>query len=187
MYRKKPIDFLQCHFQNGRLVAILDFSVSGLCMWQGFRSVDQVCFGISISNFICILFVPMGQRLLIFTDVAFKMATWQPIWIFRILNSNFSLALNIKSKLQQQITCGDGKKPVDFQRYHFQNGRQMAILDFLVSGLSLQSVGFEHQIQTSLAHYLCVWVDRSLMVLNDVQLQSTNCPLLPLLCWVGVS
>ena len=29
-HRQKPIDFQRCHFQNGRLAAILDFLVSGL-------------------------------------------------------------------------------------------------------------------------------------------------------------
>ena len=105
VYGKKPIDFQQCHFQNGRLAAILDFSVSGCCSWFGFRSVTQVCFGISISNFICMLFVAMGQSLLIFSDVTFKMAAWWPYWIFQFPDSKFSLALNIKSKLQEHITC----------------------------------------------------------------------------------
>ena len=48
VYGQEPIDFQRRHFQNGRLVAILDFSVSGLCRRHGFRSVSQVCFGISI-------------------------------------------------------------------------------------------------------------------------------------------
>ena len=75
--RKPPfcsIDFQQRHFQNGRLAAILDFSVSGLCRWQGFRYVSQVCFGISISNFICMLMVVIGKSLLIFSEVTLKMA-----------------------------------------------------------------------------------------------------------------
>ena len=74
VYGKEPIDFQQRHFQNGRLAAILDFSVSGLCRWQGFRDVSQVCFGISISNFICMLMVVIGKSLLIFSEVTFKMA-----------------------------------------------------------------------------------------------------------------
>ena len=51
VYWKKPIDFKQCHFQNGRLAAMVHFSVSGLCRWHGFWSVTRVCFGISISIF----------------------------------------------------------------------------------------------------------------------------------------
>ena len=33
------------------------------------------------------------------------MAAWQPYWIFQFLVSNFSLDLNIESKLQEHITC----------------------------------------------------------------------------------
>ena len=75
-YGQMPIDFQQCHFQNGHLAAILDF--------------------------------------------------------FRFPNSNFSLALNIKSTLHRHITCVYGKKPIDFQQCHLQNGRLAAILDLLV-------------------------------------------------------
>ena len=98
------IDFQQRHFQNGRLAAILNFSVSGLCRWQGFRDVSQVCFEISISNFICMLMVVIGKSLLIFSDVTFKMAAWWPYWIFWFPDSNFSLALNINSKLKWHNT-----------------------------------------------------------------------------------
>ena len=73
-----------------------------VCRRHGFRRVTQVCFGISISNFICMFFVAMG--LLIFSDVTFKMATWQPYWIFRFPDSNFSLAMDIKSILHWHIT-----------------------------------------------------------------------------------
>ena len=92
-HRQKPIDFQWGQIQNGRLVAILDF-------W----SISQVCFGISISNFICMLMVAIGRSLLIFSDVAFKMAAWQPYWIFWFPDSNFSLALNINFKLQWHNT-----------------------------------------------------------------------------------
>ena len=91
-------------FQNGRLAAILDFSVSGLCRWQGFRDVSQVCFRISISNFICMLMVVIGKSLLIFSEVTFKMAAWWKYWIFWFPDSNFSLALNINCKLKWHNT-----------------------------------------------------------------------------------
>ena len=70
-----------------------------VCRWHCFWSVTRVCFGISIWNFICMLLVAMGRSLLIFSNVTFKMAAWQPSWIFRFPDSNFCLALNIKSKL----------------------------------------------------------------------------------------
>ena len=100
----EPIDFQLRHFQNGRLAAILDFSISGLGRQHGFRSVSQVCFGISIPNFICMLMVVIGRSLLISSDVTFKMASWQSYWISWFPYSNFSLALNINSKLQRHNT-----------------------------------------------------------------------------------
>ena len=96
----EPIDFQQRHFQNDHLAAILDFSVSGLCRWHGFWSVSQICFGISISNFICMLMLVIVRSLLTFSNVTFKMAAWWPYWIFSFPDSNFSFALNINSKLK---------------------------------------------------------------------------------------
>ena len=81
------------------------------------------------------MLVAMGKSLVIFSDVTFKMAAWRPTWIFRFPYSNFWLALNIKSKRQYHMTSVYGKKPIDFQICHFQNGRLVAILEFLVSGL----------------------------------------------------
>ena len=66
------LSFINCvQFLNGCLVAILDFSVSG---WHGFGSVTQVCFGISVSNCMCMSFVAVGRSLTIVSYVAFKMA-----------------------------------------------------------------------------------------------------------------
>ena len=74
VYEYEPIDFPSPHFLNGCLVAILDFSVSGLCRRHGFSSMTQVCFGISVSNFMRMSFVAVGRSLMIFSYVAFKMA-----------------------------------------------------------------------------------------------------------------
>ena len=71
MYMGKRIDSQWPHFLNGCLMAILDFSVSG---WHGFGSVTQVCFGISVSNLMCMSFVAVGRSLTIVSYVAFKMA-----------------------------------------------------------------------------------------------------------------
>ena len=75
-----------------------------VCRRHGFRSISQVCFGISISNFICMLMVVISRSLLIFNDITFKMAAWWPNWIFWFPDSNFSLALNINSKLKWHNT-----------------------------------------------------------------------------------
>ena len=42
--------------------------------WHGFGSVTQVCFGISVSNFMCMSFVAVGRGLTIVSYVTFKMA-----------------------------------------------------------------------------------------------------------------
>ena len=75
-----------------------------VCRRHGFRSISQVCFGISFSNYICMLMVAISRSLLIFSDVTFKMAAWRPYWIFWFPGSNFTLALNINFKLQRHNT-----------------------------------------------------------------------------------
>ena len=67
-------------------MAILDFSVSG---WHGFGSVTQVCFGISVSNFMCMSFVAVGRSLTIVSYVAFKMAA---LWFWTMFNCNPPIA-----------------------------------------------------------------------------------------------
>ena len=75
-----------------------------VCRRHGFWSISQVCFGISISNFICMLMVAIGRSLLIFSEVTFKMAAWRPYWIFWFPDSNLTLALSINFKLQRHNT-----------------------------------------------------------------------------------
>ena len=67
-------------------MAILDFSVSG---WHGFVSVTQVCFGISVSNIMCMSFVAVGRSLTIVSYVAFKMAA---LWFWTMFNCNPPIA-----------------------------------------------------------------------------------------------
>ena len=50
--------------------------------------------------------VVIGKSLLIFSEVTFKMAAWWPYRIFLFPYSNFSLALNINSKLKWHNTVG---------------------------------------------------------------------------------
>ena len=89
VYRWQPIDFQWPHFLNGCLVAILDFSVSGLCRRHGFGSVTQVCFGISVLNFMYMSFVAVDRSLKIFIYVAFKMAA---LWYWTMFNCNPPIA-----------------------------------------------------------------------------------------------
>ena len=71
---RRSILIFSGHFQNGRLVAILDFSVFGL--------LTSVWLWISSPNFSSTLLVCMVRRRLIFRDVTFKMDAWRPYWIF---------------------------------------------------------------------------------------------------------
>ena len=129
------------------------------CRRHGFRSISLVCFGISISNFICMLMVVIGRSLLIFSDITFKMAAWQPYWIFWFPDSNFTLALNINTKLQQHNTYVYGYEPIDFQLHHFKNGRLAAIYDFSVSRLGRRH-GFRSISQVwfgiSVSNFMCM-------------------------------
>ena len=120
-----------------------------------------------------------GRSLLIFSNVTFKMDAGGPLgfFSFRALTSVW-LWISSPNFSSTLLVCME-KKPIDFQICHFQNGRLVAILDFLVSGLLLQ-IGFEFQIQTSAAHFLHVLVNRRLVILKDVQLQSIYCPLIPI-------
>ena len=86
VYGSEPIDFQWPHFLNGCLVAILDFSVSE---WHGFSSVTQVCFGISVSTFMCMSLVAVGRSLTIVSYVAFKMAA---LWFWTMFNCNPPIA-----------------------------------------------------------------------------------------------
>ena len=54
-----------------------------------FGSVSQVCFGISVSNFMCMSFVAVGRSLMIVSYVAFKMAAF---WIWTMFNCNPPIA-----------------------------------------------------------------------------------------------
>ena len=96
-HRQKPIDFQRGHFQNGRLVAILDFLVSRLTL---------VWLWISTPNLSGTILRYMCRSLLIFSNVNFKMAARQPYWNFWFPDSNFnfSLALNINCKVKWHNT-----------------------------------------------------------------------------------
>ena len=66
-----------------------------VCRRHGFRSASQVCLGIAILYFMCMLIVTIGISLLIFGYATFKMAAWWPY-----LDFLFSLTFNINCKLQ---------------------------------------------------------------------------------------
>ena len=108
LLRKTLVSNIPNGSPNGFTLSVRLSVRPSVCRRHGFRSISQVCFGISISNFICMLLVVIGRSLLIFSDVTFKMAAWRPYWIFWFPHSNFTLALNINSKLQRHNTYGYG-------------------------------------------------------------------------------
>ena len=61
-----------------------------LGFWMAwFRPQNQVCFGISVSNFMCMSFVAVGRSLTIVSYVAFKMAA---LWFWTMFNCNPPIA-----------------------------------------------------------------------------------------------
>ena len=91
-----------------------------VCRRHGFRSISQVWFGISISNFICMLMVAIGRSLLIFSDVTFKMSAWWPYWIFWFPDSNFTLAWMSTSNFSGTILMYIGRSLLIFSNVNFK-------------------------------------------------------------------
>ena len=89
------------------------FSVMLISKWPpgshtgffGFQTVTLVWLWISTPNFSGTILLYMDRSPSIFSDVNFKMAAWQPYRIFWFADCNFSLALNVNSKLQWPKTC----------------------------------------------------------------------------------
>ena len=154
---QKPIDFQRCHFQNGRLAAILDFF--------GFRTLTLLWLWISTSNFSSPILMYMCRSLFIFSNVNFKMAARQPYRNFWFLDSSFSLALNINCKLKWHNTYIYGLEPIDFQWRHFQNGCLAAILDFLVSGLTLLWLWIS---TPNFSGKVLMYMGKSLLIFSDL-------------------
>ena len=55
----------------------------------GLGSITQVCFGISVSNFMCISFVAVDKSRMIFSYITFKMAA---LWFVAMFNCNPPIA-----------------------------------------------------------------------------------------------
>ena len=148
-------------------------------------SVTQVCFGFQFKISYACCWWPWAEA---YWFSAMSLSKWPPGGYlgFFGFQTNFCLASNIKSKLQEHITSVYEKKPIYLQICHFQNGRLVVKLEFLVSRIQLQ-FGFEFQIQNSAAHFLHVPVNRRLVILKDVQLQSMYFPLNTHFRWAEVS
>ena len=98
--------------------------------------------------------VAIGRNVSIFSDIIFKMAAWWSYWIVWFPDSNFSLALNINSKLQLHYVCVDGQEAYELSAESLSKcapGRHIRFLGFW-------TLHFEFQLQTSVVQYLCIWV-----------------------------
>ena len=113
------IDFQWPHFLNGCLVAILDFSVSGL---HGFSSVTQICFGISVSNFMCMSLVAVGRSLTIVSYVLLSTHCPLPplLWGGGILVDHWSA---ISSYVLIWVLPSRSSKSYDQDPFHFRLSR----------------------------------------------------------------
>ena len=99
----------------------------------------------------------MCRSLLIFSNVNFKMAARQPYWNFWFPDSNFSLALNINCKLKwHNIYIYMGRSLLIFSDVTFKMAACRPYWIFWFQDLLY--FGFEYQLQTSMAKYLCIWV-----------------------------
>ena len=65
------------------------FSLTSFSKWLLGGSVIQVCFGISVSNFMCMSFVAVGRSLTIVSYVTSKMAA---LWFWIMFNCNPPIA-----------------------------------------------------------------------------------------------
>ena len=79
---------------------------------HGFPGVTWVSFGISISNFMFVLFVSTGR----ISCNHFQIGHLQPYWIFWFPDFQFSLALNILSIPHWHIASVYAQNPSDFER-----------------------------------------------------------------------
>ena len=131
----------------------------------GFQTLTLVWLWISTPNLGGTILMYMCRSLLIFSNVNFKMAARQPYWNFLFQDSNFSLALNINCKLKWHNTYIYGQGPIDFQRRHFQNGRLAAILDFLVSWLTLLWLWIS---TPNFSGKVLMYMGKSLLIFSDL-------------------
>ena len=159
-----------------------------VCRWHGFWSVSQDCFGILISNFICMLMVAMGRSLLIlliFSDVTFKMAAWWPYWIFWFPDSNFTLAKYLCIWVRAywfSVTSFSKWLPGGHIRFFgfcmawFRQHNSNLLWNFSFKFHAHVRCGCRQKPNDC---QLCRFQNGCLVILNNVQLQYTHCPLPP--------
>ena len=119
----------------------------------------------------------MAQYLYIWAEAYWFSATSLSKWLpgshigFFGFRTNFSMALNINSKLQWQNTYLYRWELIDFQWPHFLNGCLVAIWDFSVSGWHGFGSVTQVCVAISVSNFMCmsfVAVGRSLTIVSYV-------------------
>ena len=160
----------------------------------GFRTLTLVWLWILTPNLSGTILIYMGRSLLIFIDITFKMAAWWPYWIFWFLDSLlFGFEYQLQTSVAKylciwvraywfSVTSFSKWLPGGHIRFF---GFWMAWFRQCNSSL-LWNFNFKFHVhvlcgcrQKPNDCQLCRFQNGCLVILNNVQLQSTHCPLPP--------
>ena len=150
----------------------------------GFRTATLVWLWISTANWSGTILIYMGRSLLSFSDVTFKMAAWRPYWILEYqLQTSVAKYLCIWVRAYWFSVTSFSKWLPDGHIRFF--GFWMAWLRQRNSSL-LWQFSFKFHVhflcgcrQKPNDCQLCRFQNGCHVILNNVQLQSTHCPLPP--------
>ena len=137
----------------------------------------------------------MCRSLLIFSNNDLKMATRRPYWNFGFWTLTLVWLWISTPNFSDIVLMYMGKNLLIFQLLHFLNGCLVAILDFFGFWTAwfwqrdsslFWNFSFKFHVhvlcgckQKPYDCQLCPFQNGCLVILNNVQLQSTHCPLLP--------
>ena len=160
----------------------------------GFQTLTLVWLWISTANLSGTILIYMGRSLLIFSDVTFKMAAWRPYWIFWFPDQlYFGFEYQLQTSVAKylciwvraywfSVTSFSKWLPGGHIRFF---GFWMAWFRQRNSSL-LWNFSFKFHVhvlcgcrQKPNDCQLCRLQNGCLVILNNVQLQSTHCPLPP--------
>ena len=139
----------------------------------GFQTLTVVWLWISTPNLSGTILMYMCRSLMIFSNVNFKMAARQPYWNFWFPDSNFSLALNINSKLQWQSTYVYGYRAYWFSVTSFSKWLPAGHITSRFFGFWMHGFGSVTQVcfGISVSNFMCmsfVAIGRSLTIVSYV-------------------
>ena len=100
--------------------------------------------------------VVIGKSLLIFSEVTFKMAAWWPYWLFGFQTLTLVWLWISTPNLSGTILIFMGRSLLIFSNVTFKMAAWRPYWIFWFPDWLY--FGFEYQLQTSVAKYLCIWV-----------------------------